>query len=135
MRFGEPAVFEKNIHPRAKLLLGVVEMSEENVESGGLLTEVLDGNARAVDDLASFSSLVILAEANPLTELLAILKKNEKKTLVLFFFHKHSEHQINGTIPTYSNLDELDLVLVAKSLNKTGVSGLVARLGKNAKES
>lgn len=57
---------------------------KEDVQSLRLLAVILDNDARAVDDFAGVSFTVNLAETDPLAELLAV-----------------------------SNLDEVDLVLVA----------------------
>jgi hypothetical protein len=79
-------------------LLGL-EVVEENGALLGLLTPILDNDARAVDNLASVTLTVESAETDPLAEHLSI-----------------------------GNLDEGDLVLRAESDNELLVSLLLAAL-------
>lgn len=69
----------------------------------GLLAVVADDDARAADDLPGVALAVDLAETDPLAELLGVL-----------------------------NLDQVDVVLSAESLDELGVVGFVARLGEDA---
>lgn len=85
-----------------RLLLGL-EVVEEDAALLGLLTPVLDDNARAVDDLAGVAFTVNLAETSPLAELLAI-----------------------------RHLDEGNLVLAAQSNDKLLVRLLLTRLVEDA---
>jgi hypothetical protein len=80
-------------------LLLSLEVVEEDRALLGLLTPVLDDNARAVDDLAGVTLTVKLAETDPLAEHLSI-----------------------------GNLDEGDLVLGAQSNDELLVSLLLAAL-------
>lgn len=84
--------------------LAALEVLEENVETLGLLTVVLDDNARAADDLTGVTLTVDLAETGPGTKGLGV-----------------------------RHLKEVDLVLVAESLDELEVLGLVAGLDENAK--
>jgi len=86
----------------ARLLLGL-EVVEEDAALLGLLTPVLDDDARAVDDLAGVAFAVDLAETSPLAELLAI-----------------------------GNLDKGDLVLGAQGNDELLVCLLLAGLVENA---
>jgi hypothetical protein len=65
----------------ARLLLGL-EVVEEDAALLGLLTPVLDDNARAVDDLAGVALTVNLAETSPLAELLAIRDLDERNLVL-----------------------------------------------------
>lgn len=84
--------------------LTALEVLEENVETLGLLTVVLDDDARAADDLTGVTLTVDLAETGPGTEGLGV-----------------------------GDLEQVDLVLVAESLDELEVLGLVAGLDENAK--
>ena len=86
--------------------LAVLEVVEEDVETLALGTVVLDDDARAADDLAGVALTVDLAETSPGTEQLGV-----------------------------GDLDEVDLVLSAESLNELDVLGLRARLDEDAKVS
>ena len=85
------------------LVLGL-EVVEELGQSIRLNSEILDDNARASDDAAGVSLLVENAESGPLTELLVVW-----------------------------NLDEVDAVLIAESLDQAGVGWLVVVGGEDAK--
>lgn len=97
----------EDVAPRAvgdEKRLAALEVLEENVETLGLLTVVLDDNARAADDLTGVTLTVDLAETGPGTESLGV-----------------------------RDLEQVDLVLVAESLDELEVLGLVAGLDENAK--
>lgn len=81
-----------------------LEVVEEDVEGLGLFSVVLHNDARAANHLAGLGLLVELAQTGPLAELLRV-----------------------------GDLDELDVVLKAESLDELDVGGLLAVLGKNAK--
>ena len=83
--------------------LAVLEVVEEDVKTLGLNTVVLDDNARAADDLARVALTVDLAETSPGAEHLRV-----------------------------SDLDQVDLVLRAESLDELDVLGLGARLDEDA---
>ena len=89
---------------QSTIRLAALEVLEENVETLGLLTVVLDDNARAADDLTGVTLTVDLAETGPGTKGLGV-----------------------------GHLKEVDLVLVAESLDELEVLGLVAGLDENAK--
>lgn len=84
--------------------LAVLEVVQEYVQAFGLVTVVLDHDARAADNLARVALLVDLAKTSPLTKDLGV-----------------------------TNLDQVDLVLGAESLNELDVLSLRARLNENAK--
>ena len=78
-------------------------MVEEDIESLGLLTVVLDDDARAVEDFSWSAIPVDLAESNPLADHLAV-----------------------------SDLDKVDLVLVAECFNELDVLLLGASFVQDA---
>ena len=78
-------------------------MVEEDIQSLGLLTVVLDDDARAVEDFSWGTISVDLAEADPLADHLAV-----------------------------SDLDEVDLVLIAESLDELDVLLLGASFVQDA---
>ena len=84
------------------LLLGL-EVVEEDGALLGLLTPVLDDDARAVDDLAGVALTVDLAETSPGAKDLRV-----------------------------TDLDQVDLVLRTESFDQLDVLGLRARLNENA---
>ena len=71
---------------------------------GGVLAPLVDDGARAADNLDGFTVLVVLAEADPFAEKLAVL-----------------------------DLVKRDGVLVAESGDQLGVVGFIARVGEHAK--
>ena len=77
-------------------------ISKEEGESK-VNTTYADDDARAANDLAGLALTVDLAETNHFAELLGI-----------------------------RNLDEVDVVLLAKSFNELDVAGLIAAFSKNA---
>ena len=89
---------------RGKTHLTVLEVVEEDVETLRLDAVVLDDDARAADDLAGVALTVDLAETSPGTEDLRV-----------------------------TDLDEVDLVLGAESLDELDVLGLCAGLDEDAK--
>jgi hypothetical protein len=91
------------------------------VETLALNTVFLDDDARASDDFARVALTVDLAETSPGTENLGI------SNLTLSSVHITMRNVMN------TNLDEVDLVLSAKSLNQLDVLSLSASLDKNAK--
>jgi hypothetical protein len=80
---------------RTGVHLARLEVVEEDLEAGGLGTVVGDDNARAADDLAGVALTVDLRETGPLAKDLGV-----------------------------RDLDELDVVLGAESLNELRVLGL-----------
>jgi len=88
----------------SKGALTVLEVVEENMETLTLNTVVLDNDARAADDLTGVTLTVNLAETSPGTENLRV-----------------------------ANLDEVDLVVGAESLDELDVFGFRAGLDENAK--
>ena len=82
--------------------LSVLEVVEEDVETLGLNTVVLDDDTGAANDLAGVALTVELAETSPGTEDLGV-----------------------------SNLDEVDFVLGAESLDELDVFGLSAGLDED----
>ena len=84
--------------------LAALEVLEEHVEALGLLTVVLDHDARAADHLTGVALAVDLAKTGPGAKGLRV-----------------------------RHLEQVDLVLVAQSLDELEVLGLVARLDENAK--
>lgn len=83
--------------------LAACKVVEEDIESLGLLTVVLDDNARAVENFSWSTIPVDLAESDPLADHLAI-----------------------------SDLDEVDLVLIAESLDELDVLLLGASFVQDA---
>ena len=92
------------MRPQPARHLAALEVLEEDVETLGLLTVVLDDDAGAADDLTGVALTVDLAETGPGAEGLGV-----------------------------RDLEQVDLVLVAESLDELEVLGLVAGLDKNAK--
>ena len=85
-------------------LLPILEVIEKNVQPLTLNSIFLDDNARATDDLAGVTLTVNLAETGPGAKNLRV-----------------------------SNLDEVDFVLGAESLNKLEVLSLCAAFDEDAK--
>lgn len=86
--------------------LARLEVVEEDLEAGGLGTVVGDDDTRAADDLAGLALTVDLGETGPLAEDLGV-----------------------------RDLDELDVVLGAESLNELRVLGLGDGLDENTEVS
>lgn len=84
--------------------LAVLEVVKENVETFGFDSVFFDDNAAAANDLTGIALTVDLAETSPGTEDLGV-----------------------------SDLDQVDLVLGAKSLDELDIFGLSAGLDKDAK--
>ena len=92
------------MRPQPARHLAALEVLEEDVETLGLLTVVLDDDAGAADDLTGVALTVDLAETGPGAEGLGV-----------------------------RDLEQVDLVLVAESLDELEVLGLVAGLDEDAK--
>ena len=80
------------------------DLFEEHVEGAGLLTEVADGNAGALEVLLDGTGAVALDEASPLSELFAL-----------------------------GDADEIDVVLGAEGGDELLVTGFFAVVGEDAK--
>ena len=95
----------RNFESRCTYLhLTVLEVVQENVQALAVSTVVLDDDTRAANDLAGVTLLVDLAETSPGTEDLGV-----------------------------TDLDQVDLVLGAESLNELDVLSLRAGLDEDAK--
>ena len=81
----------------------VLDVFENEGEALGLFSEVLDGDGRGALDLAGGTLFVVLAVAEPLTKLGAVL-----------------------------NLDHGDVVLLGEGVDELEVLGVVAVLGEDA---
>jgi len=96
------------LHQPLTLSIGHLSLEVLLEAPGGvrLLTEVGDYSAGSLHDVGGLALLIELAETAPLTELHVV-----------------------------GDLDEIDIVLLAESLDKTDVGGLRAVGGEHAKES
>jgi len=96
------SLFPRETHSEG-VLLNVVKNEREAL---GLLSVVLDGNGRGALDLASSTLFVVLAVAEPFTELGAVF-----------------------------NLDDGDVVGLGEGIDKLEVLRVVAVFGENAEDS
>jgi len=120
----------------ARLLLGL-EVVEEDAALLGLLTPILDDDARAVDDLAGVAFAVDLAwmDVSPLFPQIALQISNLQETLrssksgVVI---SRTETSPLAELLAVGDLDERDLVLAAKRDNELLVCLLLASLVEHA---
>jgi hypothetical protein len=86
-----------------------LEVLEEDVHGLGLLTEVLDDNAGAADDLAGVTLAIDLAETGPLAELLGVRDLDQVDVVL-----------------SAESLNELDVLLLSAGLDEDGHMGLAS---------
>jgi len=86
-----------------------LEVLEEDVHGLGLLTEILDDDAGASDDLAGVTLAIDLAETGPLAELLGIRDLDQVDVVL-----------------SAESLNELDVLLLSAGLNEDGHMGLAS---------
>ena len=92
-------------------LLTSLEVLQENVHGLRLLTEILDDDAGAADNLAGVTLAVNLAEAGPLAELLGIRNLDQVDVVL-----------------SAQSLDQLDVLLLSAGLDKDSHVGLTSNL-------
>ena len=96
---------------KSEPLLTSLEVLQEDVHGLGLLTEILDDNARATDDLAGIAITVNLAQTSPLSELLGVRDLDEVDVVL-------------GA----EGLDELDVLFLSAGLDEDGHVSLASNV-------
>jgi len=96
-------------------LLTSLEVLQEDVHGLRLLTEILDNNARAANDLAGVTLTVDLAETGPLSELLGIRDLDQVDVVL-----------------SAKSLDQLDVLLLSAGLDEDSHMGLTSVKGLGA---
>lgn len=114
-----------------RLLLGL-EVVEEDAALLGLLTPVLDDDARAVDDLAGVTLTVDLACSGPLAIPMPIFPDVNLSPPEGEDMGVRTETSPLAELLSVGDLDERDLVLAAKSNNELLVGLLLASLVQDA---
>ena len=98
-------------------LLTGLEVVQENVHGLRLLTEILDDDAGASDDLAGVTLTIDLAETGPLSELLGIRDLDQVDVVL-----------------SAKSLNELDVLLLSAGLDEDGHVGLTSVGGERKKK-